>query len=206
MNEPVNIIEIPGLLYNNTSKKIIFAKEGFSIEKPGGFLPATFIPAENIAGFRFGVNWISGYVFTIGRQYIIQVLDTQNNVSSIKFNSIYKLRRDTYYQLWSDTINQLWVNYFVNNLNYYYDLYSIKQEFDLGEVKFLPLGISWQGGNLFWDEIALSNYKTYFMIHHKRDLKKKKSCNFKNDWNALILQSLLKKIIQEQNAFRDRAV
>lgn len=171
------------------------------IEKPLSFDPPVFIAADDICAFRFGINWISGYAFTIGRQYIIQIQDQNKKVYDIKLGSYYTIRRRLYTQIWSDIFDKLWANYFYRHLNNYYDLYNKKQEFDLVDVRFQPFGISWDDKSLFWNEIALSNYKAYFVIHHKMDLKKTKSCSFKNDWNAFILQQLLKHIIKEQDSF-----
>jgi hypothetical protein len=206
MNHPSNVIEIPVLIQNRVTKKVIFTEDGLTIEKMRSFDRPVFVAAENISAFRYGVNWIRGYRFTFGRQYIIEIIDTQKKVSSIKLNSYYQIKRKTYHKIWSDIVNQLWNYYFINTYNYYHDLYTIKQEFDLADVKFHPFGISWYGGSLFWNEIALSNYKTYFMIHHRDDLKKIKRCSFKNDWNALILQRLLKSIIKEQDVYRNPVV
>jgi len=50
---------------------------------------------------------------------------------------------------------------------------------------------------LLWKEIALSNYRTYFMIYHIDNLKQTKSCSYANDWNAFVLNCLLKKIVAE---------
>ncbi|MDF2430755.1 MAG: hypothetical protein JWP44_386 [Mucilaginibacter sp.] len=206
MEESITVIEIPGLIQNQIVKKITFRNEGLTIQKLQSFDPELNVPAENITGFRFGVNSINGYMFTFGRQYLIQVQDVQNKITAIKLNSFYGVRRKAYSEIWSAIIYQLWNNYFVYSYNYYYDLYTIKQEFDLTGIKFHLFGISWEGVSMYWDEIALSNYRTYFMIHHKKDLKKTKSCSFQNDWNALILQSLLKRIIQEHNTYRNPVV
>lgn len=200
------IIEVPGLLRDKISKKIIFAKEGLYIQKPFSFDHDIYIPAENVCAFRYGVNWIKGYSFVFGRQYIIEIQDFKNKIFTIKLGSYYQIRRKTYYKVWADIFNQLWHHYFVNTFNYYMDMYYIEQEFELAGVKFKPFGISWYGGSLFWNEIALSNYQTYFMIHHRNDLKKTKRCSFKNDWNAFILQCVLKEIVKEQNTYRNWAV
>jgi hypothetical protein len=200
-NEP-NIVSIPVLIRNKIYKKLIFEKKGLTVEKTLSFDPPVFIPAENICSFRYGVNWLRGYKFVFGRQYIIQIQDADKKVISIKLNSYYQIRRKAYYKIWSDIFNQLWQNYFINTFNYYYELYKVKQAFDLANVKFHPFGVSWDDRSLFWNEIKLSNYKTYFMIHHRDDLKKTKSVNFKNDWDAFILQRVLKKIIEEHDSYR----
>lgn len=84
-------------------------------------------------------------------------------------------------------------------LNYYVDLYNIQQAFELAGVRFDADGISWDKKNkLLYHEITLKNYRTYFMIHHVNDIDHRKSCSFANDWNACILQYLLKGIINQQ--------
>jgi hypothetical protein len=197
MNAP-NIIEIPSLFQNKTFKKLTFTNEGIKIEKPLSFEPPVFIPSENINAFRYGVVWIRGYKVIFGRHYVIETKDFQNNVFKIKLKSYYGIRCKVYFELWSEIWGQLWKHYFSNMLNYYTDLYNIQQIFELAGVKFLTDGISWDKKNkLLWKDIALKNYKTYFMVHHAENLNEHKSCNFANDWNAFILQSLLKNIIEE---------
>lgn len=195
-----NVVEIPSLFQNKTFKKLTFTNEGLKIEKPLSFEPPVFIPSENISAFRYGVVWIKGYAFTIGRQYVIETRDFQNNIFKIKLKSYYGIKRKVYFELWDKILEQLWENYFSNMMNYYTDLYNIRQIFELAGVQFLTDGISWDKKNkLLWKEIALKNYKTYFMIHHAENLKVHKSCNFANDWNAFILQGLLKDIIEQHN-------
>lgn len=198
------IVEIPALLQNKTAKRLTFTTEGIMVEKPLSFASPVFIPAENISSFRYRVAFIRGYAFSFGRQYIIETKDFQNNVFQIKLTSYYGIRREAYHKLWYDIFNQLWENYFSSTLNYYIELYSIQQVFELAGVKFNTDGISWDKRNkLLWHEIALSNYRTYFMIHHADNAHQNKSCSFSMDWNALILQVLLKNIVKQQKQSRE---
>ncbi len=80
------------------------------------------------------------------------------------------------------------------------DLYQEKQPFELAGIKFLPEGISWNKNKVVsWKDIGLSNYVSYFMIHHKENLKEHTSRSFAQDWNAVVLQHLLKKIVEDHN-------
>jgi hypothetical protein len=82
-----------------------------------------------------------------------------------------------------------------------------RQAFELSDLKFNETCVSWgNGNNLFWNEIGLSHYKTYFAIYNLQNPKQHKSFNFAKDWNAFILQCLLKHIVEEQNKFRNAAV
>ncbi|MBS1500830.1 MAG: hypothetical protein JST32_02125 [Bacteroidetes bacterium] len=195
-NKPV-IVEIPGFIQNKVVKKVAFTLDGLTIEKPLSFDPPVFIPAKDIAAFRYGVKWISGYQFTIGRVYVIEIKDINDRVFSIKLNSYYRIKSKIYHKIWLDLLDHLWKSYWVEKLNHYYSLYKNKQVFELAGVIFESFGISWSNGSLSWDEIALSNYQTYFMIHHRDDVRKNYSRNFMNDWNALLLQALLQVIIEE---------
>jgi len=199
MNDPANIIEVPALVRNKTRRRFVFADEGLTIEKSFILNSKDFIRGENIAAFRFGTHDFSGYKFSFGRQYFIDVKDFDNRVYRIKLNSFYGIKQKTYYRIWAELLQRLWDSYLADQLSYYIELYNIRQLFDLAGVTFHEDGISWDRKNkLLWNEIAVKSYRTYFMIHHVDNPKKYKCCVFSIEWNAVILQSLLKAIIKEQ--------
>jgi hypothetical protein len=190
-----NVVEIPAFFQDKIVKRLTFTSEGIKVETPG---PVVFIASKDISAFRYRITWTRGYKFVFGRQYVIETKDFQNKIFQVKLSSVYGIRRKAYYKVWSDIFNQLWVNYFSNMLNYYLELYSINQIFELAGVNFHADGISWDKKNkLLWHEIALSNYRTYFMIYHTENAYQNKSCSFSMDWNAHILQALLKSIVKQ---------
>lgn len=199
MNNNTCLIEIPALLNNKISRILTFKTEGLIIEKPSSVRSIDCVAAENITGFRYGVNWINGYAFSIGRQYFIEIQNDQQKITTIKLGSYYGIRKKLYGKIWQDIIQQLWRNYFVNVFNYYYELYNIQQTFVLCGIKFHETGIGWEPQRiLLWNEIAISNYQTYFMIYNNNNRRQIKSRSFANDWNAVVLQALLKKIVEER--------
>ena len=202
-----NTVEIPSLLKNKTTRQFVFDDEGFSIEKPLSYDLPEFIASEDISAFRYGVKFVKGYSFVIGRQFFIEIKDYQNKVTTIKLKSYYGIRRKTYHELWSNIFNKLWEHYFSNVYNYYIELYNLQQAFELAGIKFFETGISWDKNNsLNWQDVALSNYRTYFMIYNNKNPKQHKSINFANDWNAFILQCLLKSIINQPNRISNTSV
>lgn len=192
-----SVIEIPAFLEKQIVKTITFSDEGIKIEKPRSFISPVFIKSEDITAFRYRVTWTRGYKFVFGRQYLVEIKDSRDNIFKFKLNSVYGIRRKTYYKIWSDIISALWDHYFKNTFSYYTDLYNIQQPFEIAGVIVKPEGLSWDKNNLFWGEVALSNYRTYFMIYNAGNPKQNKSCSFANDWNALVLQMLLKHIIKK---------
>jgi len=192
-----SIIEIPSLFQNKTAKRLTFSQDGIKIEKPLSFDPEVFLEAGDITAFRYGVTWTRGYRFVIGRQYWIEIKSRQHGVTKIKLKSIYGIKREVYGDIWSKIINQLWTNYFAAVLAEQIELYNKLEVFEFAGIKFLYEGINWDTKNkLLWDEIALSNYKSYFMVHHAQNPKQHKSFTFAIDWNALVLQYLLKHIVE----------
>ncbi|MDN3547151.1 hypothetical protein [Mucilaginibacter aquaedulcis] len=203
MNNDTCLIEIPALLNNKISKILTFKTEGLIIEKPSGFVAPDYIAAENITGFRYGVTWINGYAFTIGRQYFIDIQTEQQKTIRVRLGSYYGIRKRLYGSLWSEIIHQLWRNYFVNLYNYYYDLYNIHQTFELCGIKFHFGGIGWDSNNILpWNVISISNYYNYFMIYNCNNKKQNKSKTFAKDWNAVVLQALLRKIVEERKVLQ----
>jgi len=199
MNKDTCLIEVPALLNKKTSKILTFKTESLIIEKPLGLKSPDFIPAETITGFRYGISWLRGYAFTIGRQYFIEIQTDQQKVIRVKLGSYYGLRKNLYNQLWSEIIHQLWRYYFVNQYNYYYDLYKINQTFELCGIYFHPNGIGWDALNILqWGEVGISNYYNYFMIYNRNNKRQYKSRSFAKDWNAVVLQAVLKEIVDEK--------
>jgi hypothetical protein len=74
--------------------------------------------------------------------------------------------------------------------------------FELGGVTFYPDGIRWDNNRIPWDKIAIKSYRNYFMIHHAGKPQLYKCCIFSVDWNAVVLQSLLKDIVRENSKVR----
>lgn len=192
-----SVVEIPSLFQNKIAKRITFVADGFKIEKPLSFDPEVFLETGDITAFRYGITWTRGYKFVIGRQYWVEVKSRQHGITKIKLKSLYGIRRKIYGDAWSEIINQLWSTYFARVLAGQIELYHKLEVFEFAGLKFLYDGISWDSKNkLLWDEIALSNYKTYFMIHHVQNPRQHKSFTFSTDWNALVLQYLLKHIVK----------
>lgn len=179
--------------------RIIFAEKGLTIEKPYRIGRGFFVASENIASFRFGVKELKGYRFSFGRQYFIEIKDFNCRMYRIKLNSIYGLKNKEYYRIWADLLQETWNFYFENQLSYYTELYNIQQVFELSGITFHPDGISWDKNNykLSWDKISIKSYQNYFMVHNTDDARQYKCCIFSMDWNAVVVQSLLKDIVRE---------
>lgn len=129
-------------------------------------------------------------------QYIIQLKDYNNKVHTIKLISVYGIKRKTYNKIWVSLCEKLWEYYFNSLVHYYAELFNLRQHFELSGVKFTNEGIEWDKEKLTFNEIAISSYRTYFMIYKAENYKLNKSISFSSDWNAHILLAILKGIVQ----------
>jgi len=142
------IVELPKLLLDKTSRRFFFNEKGLMIEdckRPGRVVD---IPIHAIQSFRFGVKWIRGLQFIVGRHFFIELKDSDNQVIAIKFSSYYGFRKKAYTEIYQNLINTVWDHYFTYQLNYYVELYNNHEAFSLNHINFTADGISWDGKRL----------------------------------------------------------
>jgi hypothetical protein len=176
---------------------VTFADSGVSIADPLSFDRDLFIPSENISAFRFGIKGMRFFKFTFCQKYFIEVKDYQNKIFRIKLSSYYGINSKAFFKVWADLLEHFWNFYMVDMLNFYTELFDIQQTFELSGVTFHDDGISWDGKNkLKWNQIIVNSYQTHFVIQHINDPKQSKCCVFSINWNAVILQALLKDIVK----------
>lgn len=193
-------VEIPKLFSKELYRKILIGKEGVTIETAQNESPI-FIAADELIAFRYGMKGINGYAFTIGRHYFIEIKTIQQKSIVIKFNSYYRFRRRIYWKTWVNIVDELWNYHFVNHYLNHHDKYKNGEYFEFNGISFQGDGISWDNKNiLLFTQIGLGNYVNYFMVYNKQNKSQQKSYNFMHDWNALVLQELLKVIVKEHQS------
>lgn len=197
MTDPQNIITIPGAIQNAIIDKVIFSPEGLTICRPFSFARRMFIPGNSIAAFRFGLVPLKFSRFSIGHQYFIEIRNFKHEIYRIKLNTYNSSNRRQYYGIWAGLLQNLWDHYLSNQLSYYTELYNIRQFFELAGVTFHTDGITWDNNqSIPWNKIAVKSYQNYFIIYHTDNPALCKYSLFSLQWNAVILQSLLKDVIE----------
>ncbi|EHQ30563.1 hypothetical protein [Mucilaginibacter paludis] len=205
MNEHEHIIEIPELLSNRICKRLILKFDGLVIEKPFIFDERQFIAVEDMVAFRLGIKWIRGIYFVLGRQFIVELKHQNGAITTIKLTSVYNIRNQKYDEIWSAIIDHVYCKYFSSHLQLYVELYEMGQTFNLSELTFNPDGITWdKNKNLHYNQISISCYRTYFVIHNKNNPKQNKSLSFLNDWNAYLVQALVRYIVEDRRKILSR--
>jgi len=163
--------------------------------------PTTFEKA-NIESFRFGVAWIKGLYFPIGRIYRIGVRGHDGKVIKITLRSLYGIHKKKLITRYQKICKALHDNY-LNELGLHYvNLVNDNLAFRLAEVTITPEGIEDPKiGMLGWDSVGLRAYATYFALHDKSDSKKYHLFDYGSDWNAVLLYSVLTYITTHQSSY-----
>lgn len=205
MDRHEHIVEIPELFSNRIYKRLIFRTEGLYIEKPFSFNEPQFIPAEEINGFRLGIRWMRGLYFVLSRQFTVELKHQTNCKTRIRFSSFYTIRNQQYDEKWSAIVELLYHYYISSQLQLYIELHQMGQAFTLSGLTFYSDGIVWEKNKkLAFRQVAISTYRSYFVIYNSNNPRQQISFNFLNNWNAYLIQSLLKHIVEENERILSR--
>jgi len=154
--------------------------------------------------YRFGVKWIRGYKFTIGRKYQLFIKNGDGETIKISFGSYYGINKIPLFNQYIEILNQLWRSYFDGLVDEYLALFEQKTPFTIANVKFDEFGIKINSVNFIkeeekslpWDDVGTRDYQTYFAIFSKQSPSIiNKSYSYLNDWNTRVLYSVVKTII-----------
>ncbi|WP_139166278.1 hypothetical protein [Chryseobacterium soldanellicola] len=184
-------------LFDNRKRQLIiddnFIKFDHNDHRKNSFIT---INKENIAGIRYGIHFIKGYKFYIGREYQIFIRNKDNTETKIYFKLFYKRKLSEKHQLFVDIINHLWEKYFNEILNSYIQKLKNKESFELAGITILNDRIQFNKKEILFDDLAIKKYHHYFMIYSKQDNYNNKLLYHLKDKDAIILQNLLTNSIQ----------
>lgn len=156
----------------------------------------TIISKNEIVGIRYGIHFIKGFKFYIGREYQIFIKTISDKELKIFFKLFYRRKLNKKHQLFSDIVNELWNHYFDEILNKYIQQYNNNEEFNLCGIVFKNACIQFDKREILYSDLAIKKYTYYFMIYSKEDLYKNKMMYYLKDNNAVILVELLNNIIK----------
>jgi hypothetical protein len=165
----------------------------------------TVISKDEIVGIRYGIHFIKGLEFYIGREYQIFIKTKSGKELKVFFKLFYRRKLNEKHQLFSDIVNELWNQYFDEILNNYIQRYNNSEEFNLGGIFFKDTCIQFDKKEISYSDLAIKKYTSYFMIYSKEDQYKNKMHYYLKDNNAVILVELLN-IIIENGQFRTEKI
>lgn len=165
-----------------------------------------------IKDYRFGVKWIRGFEFTIGREYQIFIRNPDNKVLKINFKSFYGIKKNAHHKLYAEIISALWRFYFSDITSNFIEKFQKEEEFSIGKVHFtkdnLTINVSGilkeEKRTISWDRVKTRDYQTYFAIYSLDDPTNiNRGYSYLDDWNTGLLYSVVRTILHYKNVKTD---
>jgi len=204
--QEVNLYIKTGLFYSD-KQQLTISNDFIQYQHSGGLDSFTRLLKDEIAGYRYGIKWIRGYKFYIGRNYKIFIRNTENRVIQIDFLSLYGIKKKEFNKLYVDILDAIWKMQFQRIAKNFLDKFNSGQSIEILKVIISREGIYIPVSNLFkeqlkvipWEKVGTSNYRTYFNIHSKEDKAGvHKNFNYLEDWNTAVLYYVVRTILLEK--------
>ena len=201
MKEPVLNITFKSNLLLGTSKQLTVSKEFIELTKAGKSAEkAIRFNKADIVAYRFGIKWISGYAFTIGREYHIFVKDKAGREMKISLQSLYGFKKAKLGEQYSEIMQSLWVNYFKEIANEYLKQLSDGKTINLCGVQLTDKDFTIETNNLLsknrvsipLEHVGTKDYHTYYAIfstENPADINR--GYYYMEEWNAGILYTVM---------------
>ncbi|MCB0428681.1 MAG: hypothetical protein H6585_08390 [Flavobacteriales bacterium] len=194
-----------GLLSKHT-RQLILTKKFIRYEgKDPHSKSFTEVQAEDITAFRYGIRWLQGYAFNIGREYQVEIQYGNKQVLKICFLSLYGIHRKEYHELYAQILDGFWNFYFVPRIPKLLKRFTDGEVIELCNTPVSQDGIIISSDLLTgpksyvipMEQAEVRTYTHYFVLCSKEDPGKiNKRYSFLDDWNALLLMGLLLTILE----------
>jgi hypothetical protein len=192
-------------LLDNRERKLIINPESIKFEnKDSKSDTYTQFNKDSIVEYRYGIKWIEGIYFTIGREYQIFIRNNENNILKISFKSIYGLNKKEYQNKYAEIVNSIW-NYFFSEISEsYLTKFQNNEKFSIGNVMFTKNKLTIYVNGIIkeepktipWEEVRTRDYQTYFAIYSiENPTNINRGYNYLNDWNTGVLYSVVRTIL-----------
>jgi hypothetical protein len=174
-------------------------------DKDGIADPPTKFEAKDIESFRFGVKWINGYQFVIGRIYCVDIKSNKNDIIKIRLKSVYGINKKKLGEKYSSIVNALYDNHFDRLSMSLLEMFHNNCDFVILNVRFDQHGITLidKKAVIPWNDVGTRSYSTYYSIFSKTNPDAYKIFEYLNDWNTGILYSVSRQILKEKGLYSE---
>lgn len=159
--------------------------------------PFTHLKKDQITGLRYGIEFINGLKFTIGRIYYIFIKSKNGKELKIDFKLFYGSKLQEKHNLYCNIVDCLWENIFSDFTN------KLIQKITSGKTVELA-GILIENDKILFDktevdisDLAIKKYRHYFILHSKQNQNINKMLYYLKDSDAVILLEILTDIIRK---------
>ncbi|PTS92365.1 hypothetical protein DBR11_27095 [Pedobacter sp. HMWF019] len=151
-----------------------------------------------VEAIRFGIKFLKGYMFTIGRTFCIDIQGSYGRNIKIRMTSFYGIGKQALDEKYCQIINSFMDTHHNDIVNRAIKVLNSEGKFELLETAFEKEGIVIKGKRISWENVGTKAYRTYYALFSKNDPKVYKSYNYMDDWNAILVYTLSRRILSEK--------
>lgn len=181
-----------------SKRKLIFDKEShLKLSYVNQYLIKEF-KREEIVGFRFGIEWISAYMFPVGLKFYIEVLNINGNTIKLTQKSFYGIRYRSMRNSYIEILNSLFDTYFDEIYQSYFRYYSQKEDIEFDKISIKSSGVLFKNKQVFipYSELNIRGYKRFFVLSSINDSKIQLTLTYIDDYNSYLIYNLIKEIMK----------
>ncbi|WP_316834328.1 hypothetical protein [Pedobacter nutrimenti] len=155
---------------------------------------ARFIKGE-VEAIRFGIKFLKGYTFTIGRTFCIDIKGSRGRNIKIRMTSFYGIGKQALDEKYCQIINTFMDTHYNDIVNRAIEVFNSEGKFEVLETSFEKEGVVIKGKHVPLEDVGTKAYRTYYALFSKNDPKIYKSYNYMDDWNAILVYTLSRRIL-----------
>jgi hypothetical protein len=177
---------------DNLPRKFVIYEDYFEFQSKNSLVK---INKDSILGIKYGIHFIKGLEFYIGRDYQIIFVLNNGKEFKINFKTFYKYKLNEKHQLYKEIIDAVW-DFFISDLvmNLYYK-FNENLSFNILNINFENKKILLNKKWLNIEEIEIKSYYDKFIIYEIENPENSSHLLFYlKDTNAVVLWSLLNKL------------
>jgi hypothetical protein len=151
-----------------------------------------------VEAIRFGIKFLKGYMFTIGRTFCIDIKGPNDRNIKIRMTSFYGIRKQALDKKYCLIINTFINTHHNDIVNRAIKVLNSQGKFEVLKTTFEKEGIVIKNKIIHWEDVGTKVYRTYYTLFSKNDPKIYKSYNYMVDWNAILVYTLSRRILSEK--------
>ncbi len=189
-NEISDVLQLaPGKKLIISHDEIVYTRRSFRGTKQ------SVMPLKELVGFKYGVEWIHGFKFVIGRTYVFWFKSADKTIR-VSLTSLYRMNFKDRWEKYEAIFKKVWNIIAGRMVEYFLDKIKKGEPVTLNEVEIKSSGVSYmrsgKSHSVALTDVGIRVYETYFVIHDKKDPTDSYiSFSYKDDWNSLVLQETL---------------
>jgi hypothetical protein len=199
-------IQIQRGIFDRKQRQLLITPEFIQFENKSGDEPFTTFKKEEIVEYLYGINWIRGFEFTVGREYVIYVKNSSNEELKINFKSFYGAKKKELYGNYVLIQERLWDFYFGRVGGTQLNQFNQGNNVTIGRATLTNEGVVVSDGGLvkndkliLWDDVTTKEYYTYVAVYSSKDAAKLNATfSFLKDWNTMVLFSVIQRILKDK--------